>query len=210
MATLGLQCQADLAGGGSSSETTNGAVIAGHVLNPDSTPVAGALVQLRPATYLADTSTYLGKARAAMLLAGNTTTDSSGLFVFDSVDINRLYRIAALDSEESTGTGEELNNGGPDTTWVSLPFAEPTGSIWGYVKVADVPARAWVRIYGLERIASSDSATGAFRFDGLPAGRYKVQAWRTPADTCTLSEHDSVQVFADSVHFVDDLELCDH
>jgi hypothetical protein len=150
--------------GGSGTGVGNGAIL-GTVIYPDSSPVAGAIVRLRPQTYLADTS---GKPPHSTKDIVTLITDSNGNFSIDSLDSGLSYYIEVNDRESlAQATLFKVLAKNQNTlrlpTRVVSPVAELSGTVTG------LPVSAYVQIYGLERLARTDSS-GSFEFCDLPAG----------------------------------------
>ncbi len=139
----------------------------------DGRPAAGAAVRLRPAGYLADT------ARGARPHAGaaviDTVTDAYGAVELPVADTGEL--MIEVQGEDAYGYVKNLRIEQPDE---ALPLGEvtltPPGALRGTVRsVSGEAAPAFVLIYGLERIAPVDTATGRFVFDDIPEGDFTVQ-----------------------------------
>lgn len=155
---------------GGTTETTNG--IVGWVTNEQGVPVAGASVRLRTSDYLAYQSpAALGK---STLSAHDAFTDAQGQFAVS--DIKPGSYLIEITDEESTAVVIELAVGPDDTaldlgTRIMRPFAQVQGT------VASNPAMTApsVLIYGLERVARADSASGAYAIADLPPGTFTLR-----------------------------------
>jgi hypothetical protein len=160
-----------VAEGGGSSETTNGVVV-GSVRNADGSAAAGARVVLRPRNFLKDTAGALPK---ASLVSAETQTDAGGRYAIDSVSPGDYY-IEASDTG-GNGSVRDFSAGDRDTIRLDSLRLKPTGVVVGHVDT-DLLGKpdAFVQIYGLDRVAKVDSATGKFQFDDLPEGSYTLRA----------------------------------
>jgi hypothetical protein len=149
--------------------------------NPDGTPAAGIRVRLRPKQFLADTlaASPQGGGSEAVGLAGTVRdafTDARGRVHLDSVRRGE-YLLEANDSAGHALLIPAMVTGDSDSFFLPEAILKPTGTVTGaFVAPAGFTGATWVQIYGLDRVAKSDSATGRFRMDGLPAGTYTLRA----------------------------------
>lgn len=195
--------------GGNSSETTNG-FVAGMVVYSSNQPVAGGNVLLRPAAFLADTTKLeFDKRRAYCALVRNGQTDDEGGFVVDSVDPDVAYVIEVRDmlSDSLACLYMFTRPDSIDTLRCNLQVIQATGKLKGVVTQEDRPTGAYLRIYGLERIAKSDPVTGKYSFEHLPPGTYCIEAV-SPDAVCKEREVENVRIVSDSTT-TKEVELCD-
>jgi concanavalin A-like lectin/glucanase superfamily protein/uncharacterized protein DUF2341 len=165
--------------GGGGSEAV---ALVGSFEYPNHAPAALVRVRLRPKLFLSDTgseSTGLEGVKGTVL---DAMTDSNGAFRMDSVKRGEYF----LEINDSASRGLLLPctlTG--DTSEVTLEKAalQPTGMVTGSIVPPEgFPGRTYVQVYGLDRQVKADSATGAFRMDGMPAGIYTLRAvYSSPA-----------------------------
>jgi hypothetical protein len=165
-AVLSCSNSADTTDNGGGTGVGNGVAV-GKVLYADSTPVVGAMVRLRMQAFLADTSGSLATDRQGTV--ANLTTDSAGNFSVASLDSGVAYSIEVIDREQSPlatlykiGTTE-------DTTRLTTRIVAPVKRISGTIRIAGLPANAYVMVYGLEKLGRTD-ANGTFVITDLPVG----------------------------------------
>lgn len=164
-ASLSCDGPARVAGGASETEAT----IAGLVRAPDGkTPVAGAKVRLRPANFLADTS------MGALGQTGrDTLTGEDGSFRFPKVFLGD-YTLEATDGEHGDLASASVD-GSRNLLEVGNLVLQRTTSVHGrIVTPAGAVGGAYVRVFGLDRRALSDSA-GRFGLEGLPPGVFDLR-----------------------------------
>jgi hypothetical protein len=167
-ACLYLFCTFNVAG----SVTEGGNVeIAGVIVDSLGHPVQGANIVLRPSNYLKDTSGTMPPRN----VAASAVTDQNGSFIIDSIGTGE-YCIAASKGDSQAALirfGVQ-----PNDTLVPLDStplvaaAEINGTV---LNQSTVTSAMYVQVYGLEKIAKVDSATGAYRFTAVPAGSYRLQ-----------------------------------
>jgi hypothetical protein len=146
--------------GGSGSET-----VIGKALMPNGSPAAKAAVRLRSASYLSPLSSASAHSAAAN---ADAVTDDSGRFSVSAIDTGRY----CLEINTNTGHAKLLRftvDGVSRTSDIGIATLEKAATAQGIAR--DVSGGA-ARIYGLERIVSIDSMSGAFSFSDLPAGDY--------------------------------------
>jgi hypothetical protein len=158
-----------LAGG--TSETTNG--ITALVRDSSGMPLANAVVRLRSARYLTDTSAFIPNSPSAAKV--DTITDQNGRFRIESVDTG-AYLVEIQDNDESGVliSVQVSRKGMLDCGSISL---KPNGRLYGVVDLSTIPKKAavFIQIYGMERCAKADPSTGSFIVNNLPEGRYAVR-----------------------------------
>jgi hypothetical protein len=191
----------DIAGGiGHEGEART---IAGAVYYPQSTqkPVTKAAVYLNPRTYLF--SGYDVPERESP----DAFTDSNGNFkltVSDtgkySIEVNDGNRNAVLIACTVADSNKEIRLE-PDTL-------TPTGAIKGFVLLSTLPGQtALVQVYGIKRMATTDSSTGAFTIDDVPRGNYTIRATSTNRTgalfrTKQISVASGATASADTIHLI--------
>lgn len=158
---------------GSSSET-----VIGKIVRPDGTPAPEIPVYIRSASSLIDTSAPLAKQMAQLELrvADSTTTDSNGVFRFDSMETG-IYVIEA-------GIGDSLKllidpvtlDESSEPVELEADTLRPVGSIQGILQLAgtDRPDSAHVLVFGVNRFVQPDS-NGVFLIEHLAAGKYDLR-----------------------------------
>jgi len=156
-----------VAGNGSGSGVGNGAVM-GMVIYPGGAPVKGATVRLRPQSYLADTSGALPVVREGLI--DSLLTDSCGRFLIDSLDSGNSYFIEVSDSSRLTqATIFKVSVSASDSILLATRTVAPVATLSGTISLSDLPANAYIQIYGLERIGKTDSV-GNYKIPNLPVG----------------------------------------
>ncbi|MDB5050089.1 MAG: putative protein of unknown function acetylesterase [Fibrobacteres bacterium] len=179
---------------GGTTDTGNTIVaLAGEVLAQDGGPAGRSDLSLRRSDYLSPLP-LLGKigtamkrgaasesgrklrdqaaARAEIALL-DTFTDASGAFRLDSLD-SGSYR---LEVRQGNGLGLVYDAAVvPDTAALVLPGRklEKTAAIGGTILLRPDAVRAYVQVYGMERLSAVNTATGRFDLP-LPAGRFMVR-----------------------------------
>ena len=192
-------------GGGSEA-----VALAGTFTNPDGTPAAGIRVRLRPKQFLADTlrpkpgsapgNQPQGGGSEAVGLSASVRdgfTDATGRMLLDSVRRGE-YLLEANDSAGHALLVSAVVTGDHDS--VSLPEAslKPTGAVTGlFLSPEGFAGTTWIQVYGLDRVAKADPATGQFRMDGLPGGTYTLRAVHS-APAVDPREIDSVAAVPDT------------
>ena len=159
--------QESSSGGG--SEITNGA--SAYVRYSDGTPAVSAQVFVRSQRFLKDTS------RVDSSRVPDVYTDESGFFKIDSlkpgnyfVEINDTRYHAICMACTIGDAAMQPTNLGTDTL-------RPTGTLRGTINrgPAGPSTELYVQIYGLDRIAKVNAATGIFSFDMLPPGNFSLR-----------------------------------
>jgi hypothetical protein len=162
-----------IAGNDGSGTGVGNGVIIGKVVNADSLPVQNAIVRLRSESYLADTSGKLPAFRNDTTVS--VTTNSSGVFVIDSIKKGSSYRIEVIDhqfTENDSGMLYKItvdNGDSLDTIRLSTRVVKPVKELKGSIILFGLPQNAYIQVYGLERIARTDSL-GKFEISQLPIG----------------------------------------
>lgn len=162
---------------GNTMETENS--IAFQVILPDGKSAAKKAYRMRPAWYLADTTSI---------------TDSSG-FLTGTADTKGWIRIknAPLGSYilevVDQAVGGVLHFVHQDTTGPEAQYQmilDTLGCVRGKVVLPKGVASAWVQVYGLSASTSTDK-DGNFLLTELPVGNLRIAAW-DPSNNILLSE----------------------
>ncbi len=156
------------ANGGSGSTTTNG--ITASIFLPNGAPAIGAVVKLRPASFLAAVPQGIPKTAVSIR---DTITDDKGRFLISAVDSGE-YCI-----EINTGSMAVLLDctlpGTGDTDTLKSDTVRNYATISGNLGIANTGSqKLYMRIYGMDRVVSLDS-TGHFEADGIPPGTYRIK-----------------------------------
>lgn len=189
------------AGGG--SDIGNGGAIAGLALTKDGAPAAGVTVRLRPSGYLAPPPT--GAPKPGLDTLGETRTSAEGRFSFSRLDTGS-YRLEILDEAASQGALVDCRM---EAGIRKLELPETRMTPTGEIRIR-IPADsgsdsgdAYVRIYGLERIARLQAGTDLV-IKSLAAGFYALNTVSRIPRLSNL-EGRAIQVGSDSTTLVDDL-----
>jgi|GEM_PF-1793004 hypothetical protein len=161
-----LSCSFNMAG----SVTEGGNVeVAGVVVAPNGKPVSGAQVALRTSDYLKDT---VGIVPPRSEFA-NAVTDNNGRFKLDSLGAGE-YCITAT-SGESLAVLVKLD-AQPGSITLPPDTLHAASKISGTVVNQSKAVNAtYVQVFGLDRIARVDSASGAYQLTAIPEGTYRLQ-----------------------------------
>lgn len=152
---------------GAGGQTTNGITVS--VVYPDGRAGAGLPVRVRSTDYLAEIS---GNTEPSQQFAVNGTTDSSGVFVADSLE-GGVYTVEVNDGEGFAVAFEHRTSDAGGTVDAGSETLAPTGVVRGCMPPQEQDGTVWyVQIYGLERYAAVDRLTGRFVFSDLPEGHY--------------------------------------
>jgi hypothetical protein len=152
--------------GGSTSE------VVGRVLYGNGKPAQNATVRLRRTDYLSDTLT--GQVRQN-LYGTDTITDDLGEFSVSVTDTGN-YDIEVNDQKANavlircavtrTGGIEKL----------PVDTLEPAGTVQGHISLSpDISSAVYVQVFGLERIAEVDQATGEFEIPDMPSANFTLR-----------------------------------
>ena len=148
---------------GGVSETTNG--IVATIVYQDSVPCAKSIVRLRPVGYGALPSAGTAKTGASLC---DSITDENGTMRFTNLD-SGSYIIEINDTKgNAIALKVHIPQRGPVID-MGKQVIQKTGSVRGIVSNAP-QGNLFLQIRGLERIATIDSTSGVFSFDGLPSG----------------------------------------
>jgi hypothetical protein len=184
--------------GGSTSE------VVGKVLYSNGKPAQKAKVKLRRADFLSDTLPGTGQQYFAE--GADTITDDAGEFSLNVIDTGN-YCIEINDQKASAvllryGLFKKAGR-------VSLPddTLEPTGTIQGHIALSPtISSKVYVQVFGLERIASVDPATGMFQLGDLPVGDFTLR-FVTSSSMQTPTIEGPVAVASGQVPTVDTVKL---
>ena len=171
--------------GGSGSET-----VFGMARMPSGSPAAKAVIRLRPAGYLASSSGLPIKNAAQQV---NAAADDSGRFSVSVIDTGAY----CLEINNNAGLAMLLTltiDGASDSADLGMATLEKTASVKGLALDA---AGGEAQIFGLERLSSIDSISGAFSFSDLPAGTYSFHL--VPKTTASVLSISSVRLDAGDV-----------
>jgi hypothetical protein len=169
--TCGIKGPSSLAGG---SASEGEARVSGSVVDDASgIPVDNAIVRLRRADFLKDTTgASLTKYTTSSM---DLATDSHGRFSIDSVDTgkfcievnNRHGKVVVFTC--TIFSSDTLVDFAPDSV-------RPGSTIKGIISTrADGAAAVYVQVYGLERIAKRDPTTDSFSISDVPEGSYSLR-----------------------------------
>ncbi|MGA2507709.1 MAG: DUF2341 domain-containing protein [Chitinispirillaceae bacterium] len=165
------RCSIDpLYSGGSGTDVET--KVLGSAVDSYGKPVAGAIVHLRPSGYVFP---ILNRAPDGAGECIDTVTDASGNFCLNAVDagsyiieINNQHGFAVAVRFTTPRAGATANLGADTLVRTSVVF----GTIPPELRAGE---QWFVQIYGLERIATADYASGAYSFSDIPAGRYSLR-----------------------------------
>jgi len=159
------------------STTTDNAIVAAEIRNPDGSPAIKAIVRLRPADYLSSTKHLVPVKRSAVALTKmDTETDSEGSFSIDSLEPGSYFIevISKEFAEDSLTLLLKVEIEEPDESLEITPKKlKKTGIITGTVALPPGDAEFWVQVYGLERLVEVDGETGSFK-TAVPGGIYDL------------------------------------
>ncbi|MBD3419192.1 MAG: hypothetical protein GF398_03640 [Chitinivibrionales bacterium] len=156
----------DIAG----TTNTGNARVSCSVMRPDGTPARGALVRIRPDSYLADTAAIM--LSKSMMQRVNATVDAQGMCALENIEPGNYY-IEIWDSTGPAAVFTYVNEliiyrgtARIDLDTISLT---PAGALVGKLNMRYVNRQVpgYVRIHGLERTARIDS-NGMFAFSHVP------------------------------------------
>ena len=163
-----ISCTLNVAG----SATEGGNVeIAGVIVDSLNHPVQGASIVLRLSNYLKDTSGTVPPRN----LAGDAVTGQDGHFLIDSISAGQYCITASKGNSlaalirfgvQPTDTHDTLD------TAALAAAAEINGTV---LNQSTIKNAMYVQVYGLEKIARVDSATGTYRIPEMPEGNYRLQ-----------------------------------
>ncbi len=191
LAWLGCDGIGKVAGGGG-METGNGSSIAGILSYPNGQPAAGAAITLRPKGYLRPPA--LPKRAAPSLEA---VADANGGFTLTGLDTGS-YLMEAADPQ-ANGLALECRLDKPGARLQVQGRLTPTGTIRGSVAGLPSAGKAYVQVYGLERLVAPDT-DGAFTLTGMPEGVYVL---RVAAASPALNPVDLPKVRVQSAAYQD-------
>lgn len=193
-----LEEDSRVAGGG--GVEVEGITVEGMALYPDSKPVAGARVRVRPWDYLKP-----APVPKLAINSADTVTDSLGRFTVDSLDVG-VYTIEVDAGESGTALLKVEADG-------SRKRVQVEGTVWaggilsGHVLAANGLGLGGVTVgvYGLDRSARTDDG-GAFQLLGVPPGVYTLKI-QSPSDSFSSIDLPEVAVGAGSRVTLDSLVL---
>lgn len=181
-AVLAMHCTeapTEVAEGGGGSEAV---ALVGSFEYPNHNPAAMVRVRLRPKLFLSDTGSETTALEGIKGTVIDAITDSQGVFRMDSVKRGEYF----LEVNDSASRGLLLPctlTGDTSEVILGKSALQPTGIVTGSIVPPEgFPGRTYVQVYGLDRQVKADSATGAFRMEGMPAGIYTLRAvYSSPA-----------------------------
>jgi hypothetical protein len=171
-----LRCSlVPLSSGGSGADVET--KVLGLAVDSEGKPVAGASVHLRSSGYVFP---FLSPEPDSAGLSIDTVTDASGNFCFKAVDSGSY--IVEINNQGGLAAAIRFTIASACTTAnLGVDTLARTAVILGTIPAELRAGKTWfVQIYGLERIASANQASGAYSFSDIPAGRYSLR-FRTPA-----------------------------
>jgi hypothetical protein len=165
---LSSGCSPSRIAGGSASEGE--AKIIGTIVYPKyhdaSSPV---IVKLRSVNFLKTTGTSDTTLNDSSTI--NTFLDTNGNFEIDSV-YPGSYLIEVNDGHSYATVIPVTNTGIADTIILQPDSLRQTGTISGNFSIGK---NGYVQVYGLDRVANVDAATGLFVIPDVPKGTYTVR-----------------------------------
>jgi Leucine-rich repeat (LRR) protein len=170
-------------GGSSGTEISE---ITGTITDHSGNPVEGAIVRLRPLSFLStlsDDSSY--RAQHSII---NAVSDDEGFFILTNLLPDSF--VVEVTVDDTLGSVAECQIFSRDTT-VSLPafVLEPVAEISGSIEVSYYPdASVKVQVYGLDRSVNVDSF-GNFRMQ-IPKGKHLLHFGATLATLSDSGEFD--------------------
>jgi hypothetical protein len=135
-------------------------------------PVAGADVRIRSKTFCKDTT--MAAISKSAKLQKNTITDVFGRFTIDSVDTGD-YLIEVNDGKLNAAAISCAARGASRIKELSVHALLPTATIRGLVARERSDDEVYVQMYGLDRVARADLATGEFVLREVPEGTYDLR-----------------------------------
>jgi hypothetical protein len=196
-----VSCSSDNVAGGSEAGNTD--VIAGAAEYPDGRTVTGAQVLILSSGFLRDTSN-LGQ--YSSLEAVIVYTDGEGRYFTDSLE-EGYYSIEVNDRQgnaafiDSVEVPESF-----DTLYLAPALLKPVATVRGTIaQEGQVNYNAYVQVYGLDRVAGVDPATGEYVLSDVPEGDYTMRA--APAYESMDARELEVQVEGGASVNMDDIEL---
>ena len=194
---LGLRCTPGDVAGGSGSTTTNG--FTATIVDSQGDAVADAVIHVRPEEYCASGS---GPAVAMNGTVADTFSGTDGAVALSNLQPGR-YTIEAFDVHSGQGAVvRSVIENGPARDIGSLKV-EPAGAIRGALdaELLKSTGRFGVQIYGMERFALVDSATGTYQFTDLPPAEYTLRLVNSDTsfnprdiDTVAVTSADTVAI----------------
>ncbi len=143
--------------------------VTGYAVDSNGNPVAAARVYLRQADYLFPIENTRTESIGQCL---DTVTDGAGGFCFDSV-VRGSYLVEINDRKGSAAAVRFTISDSTKSVALGINTLIRTAVVQGVLPAELRRGRQWfVRIYGLERIAASDSISGKYLFPDIPSGSY--------------------------------------
>lgn len=184
-----LSLAALVAGCGSPTQTSGGStdtgnsldVLAGLAIGTDSLPATDQTVRLRRADYL--TPIPIGLKGSALRPAAaiprskiDTVTGIDGRFRFTDVDTGRyLLEVGDLDRAAVAPVSiADLADHPTDRVDFDTARLAPTTRVVGGIQFRAAAERAWIQVYGLERLSVASPSTGRFLVR-LPRGAFRLR-----------------------------------
>lgn len=161
------------AAGGATETETGTAQVTGTVKWPDGRPAASARIRLRPVDFLAKPGPGQkpnGKSTQ------DTVADDKGRFALDSVPAGNYVLESLLPEGHGALVRFAIAKAAARAALGSIAM-QPTGILVGTVRFSDSTlGPAAVTVYGLDRVAQADSATGRFTLADMPQGVFTLNA----------------------------------
>lgn len=182
-----------LAGGTTDTGNAISAFLSGQAFDSSGVPAAGALVRLRPADYLSPLPVSSKRGVADY----DGSTDPDGRFSIEDID-SGAYRLEVALVRDGEADGLAAVQDADLRAPAGLPDAKldlgrfpvtRSGRIMGGMRLRRAARRAFVQVYGLERLAEAGTATGRFSL-ALPAGSHRLRLSDPECGPACLSELD--------------------
>lgn len=177
----------DKASVASSTMETENSIVAYNIQLAGGTPAANMRVLVRPADYIANTTSSL----AANQFADDSTNENG---VVELVNLAKGSYMIEVRGGDTLKAASSFSVKDKDSSSYAMTVHAP-GRLAGYVKLAQGQGPVQVSIVGLEYQVTTDS-TGYFEFESLPIGFHDV-VYRD-AETNKLSNSISVKIISEA------------
>jgi hypothetical protein len=165
-----FQCTHSIAGSGGGSTTTDNASVSGQAFYMTGLPAKGAFVRIRPFDYVR----AIGL-EPDSITRHDTTVSDSGWYHINSLKTGE-YRIEINDNTTSASLVKCSILTPKDSLVLPADTLASYQTVLGKVDSTLLgKAPLYVQVFGMDRITTVDSATGAFVFAAMPQGTYRLR-----------------------------------